>query len=89
MLGISGPLTIDAQGHRRDFLLEIIELYQKKSNPLDSVENGFKKIGTWDTLNKISYTRSETEMKEQITESFTNKTFIVVSRLGAPWLQWR
>ncbi|XP_063703290.1 glutamate receptor ionotropic, kainate 2-like isoform X2 [Culicoides brevitarsis] len=87
--GISGPLTIDENGHRRDFLLEVIEFFQKKNAPLSYSENGFKKIGTWDALNKITYTRTEGEIKEQLTESFQNKTFIVASRIGAPFLSYR
>lgn len=90
LTGISGPLSLDPDnGHRQDFLLEVIEFFQKKMAPLSFAENGFKKIGTWDALNKITYTRTEGEIKEQLTESFQNKTFIVASRIGAPFLSYR
>uniref|UniRef100_A0A336KHH4 CSON010578 protein n=1 Tax=Culicoides sonorensis TaxID=179676 RepID=A0A336KHH4_CULSO len=87
--GISGKLLFDERGHRRDFRLEIIELSQKKDNGHNSVENGFKRIGTWDAQNKITYTRTEGELMEQLEVSLQNKTFIVASRIGAPFLTFR
>lgn len=87
--GITGPLVFNSEGKRVDFRLEIIEFYQKKGHPLDHHENGFKKIGTWDAMQKISYTRTEGELEEQLFVNLQNKTFIVASRLGAPFLSLR
>lgn len=74
--GITGPITFDAEGHRTHFNLEIIELSKE----------GFKRIGTWDPIHDINYTRSQSEVESQIVESLQNKTFIVASRVGAPFL---
>lgn len=87
--GMSGPLLFDSEGNRIDFRLEIIEHFQKKGQPLDYHENGFKTIGTWDASQKISYTRTEGELEEQLFVNLQNKTFIVASRLGAPFLSLR
>lgn len=87
--GITGQMVFDTIGKRTDFRLEIIELFIKKGQPLDYHENGFKKIGTWDAIQKISYTRTEGELEEQLYVNLQNKTFIVASRLGAPFLSLR
>lgn len=52
-------------------------------------KEGFKTIGTWDPLNKIEYARTEDDITQQIVESLQNKTFIVSSRIGEPFLMWR
>lgn len=79
----------DKNGHRIDFLLEIIEFAQKKNAPLTFPDNGFKKIGTWDAVKRIAYTRTASEKQEQEQETWGNKTFIVVSRIGKPFLDYR
>lgn len=79
--GISGPFQFALHtGFRTNFEIEVVELQSKIKN-----ENGFKKIGTWND-HHISYTRSESDLQEQLVENIQNKTFIVVSRLGKPWL---
>ncbi|XP_001655464.2 glutamate receptor ionotropic, kainate 2 [Aedes aegypti] len=76
--GITGPIIFDDNGRRTHFQLDIIELSQ---------QDGFKKIAVWDPTNgKINYTRSQEDVHLQIVESLQNKTFIVASRLGAPFL---
>ncbi|KAK6631711.1 hypothetical protein RUM43_013775 [Polyplax serrata] len=75
--GVTGPISFDKNDGRRTFFrLEIAEL----------TKGGFKKIGTWDPVNKVNYTRTVGEFYSQIVEKLENKTFIVVSRLGAPFL---
>ncbi|XP_050099710.1 glutamate receptor ionotropic, kainate 2-like isoform X2 [Anopheles aquasalis] len=75
--GITGPIIFDDYGRRTHFHLDIIEL---------SKEEGFKKIATWDPTHGVNYTRSQGEVYSQIVESLQNKTFIVASRIGAPFL---
>lgn len=77
--GITGPITFDDMGRRTHFFLEIIE----------SSKDGFKKIGTWDPTYGVNYTRTQSEVDSQRVEALQNKTFIVVSRLGAPFLTER
>lgn len=66
-------------GRRTHFTLEIIESYK----------DGFKKIGTWDPTHGVNYTRTQSEVDSERDEAISNKTFIVVSRLGAPFLRER
>ncbi|XP_039444808.1 glutamate receptor ionotropic, kainate 2 [Culex pipiens pallens] len=78
--GITGPIIFDDNGRRTHFQLDIIELHQQE---------GFKKIAIWDPRGGINYTRSIDEVHLQIVESLQNKTFIVASRIGAPFLTWK
>ncbi|XP_053682747.1 glutamate receptor ionotropic, kainate 2-like [Sabethes cyaneus] len=78
--GITGPIIFDDDGRRTYFQLDIIELNQHE---------GFKKIATWDPRNGVNYTRSQEDVHQQIVESLQNKTFIVASRLGAPFLMMK
>lgn len=77
--GISGEILLNEEGKRPHFHLEITELSKE----------GFKKIGTWDQVHGVNYTRSLGEAYDQIVESLQNKMFIVASRIGAPFLQNR
>ncbi|KAJ6638984.1 Glutamate receptor ionotropic, kainate 2 [Pseudolycoriella hygida] len=75
--GMSGRIVFDDSGRRKDFYMEILELN------LD----GFNKIATLDPKNlNISYTRTQDEIYEQVTQSLKNKTLIVASRIGEPFL---
>lgn len=69
---MSGPIAFDKNdGRRIMFKLDIVEL----------TKTGFKKIGSWDPVNKINYTRTLGDIYSQIVERLENKTFMVVSRL--------
>uniref|UniRef100_A0A1B6DA51 Glutamate receptor 1 n=2 Tax=Clastoptera arizonana TaxID=38151 RepID=A0A1B6DA51_9HEMI len=74
--GMSGGIKFDKYGRRNLFRLEIIELSKE----------GFKKIGIWDSIEGANYTRTQREMTDTISESITNKKFVVTSRLGKPYL---
>lgn len=52
-------------------------------------KTGFKTIGTWNPFDKVEYTRSKDALEAQIEESLQNKTFIVSSRIGPPFLMWK
>ncbi|RZF39362.1 hypothetical protein LSTR_LSTR000883 [Laodelphax striatellus] len=76
MEGMTGMMGFNELGRRDYFSLEIIEL----------VKTGFKKIGSWDPKHGINYTRTQSEMYSELVQSISNKTFIVTSRLGRPYL---
>nr|XP_018907676.1 PREDICTED: glutamate receptor ionotropic, kainate 2-like isoform X1 [Bemisia tabaci] len=77
--GMTGPMRFNSTtGSRTYFELEISEILPH-----------LKKIGSWDPLNKIKYTRTRSEMYEDIVQAISNKTFIVTSRLGEPYLMLR
>lgn len=65
-------------GYRNEFSMEILEL---------SKDEGFKKIATWDPKNKVNITRALSDVYSQIALSIQNKTFVVASREGMPYLQ--
>lgn len=69
-------MIFNKQGRRDHFILEIIELSK----------NGFIKIGTWDNINSVKYTRTFAEAYEQTVQSLQNKTFIVAVRTDPPFL---
>ncbi|KAL7026717.1 hypothetical protein ACKWTF_005135 [Chironomus riparius] len=77
--GITGRIVFNDDGKRSHFQLEITELSKE----------GFKKIGTWDPEHHVNYTRTLGEAYEQVIEALQNKTFIVVSRIAAPFLDYR
>ncbi|CAB0014001.1 unnamed protein product [Nesidiocoris tenuis] len=71
MEGMTGKIRFDEMGNRKDFSMHISEL----------TKSGLKKIGTWDTEQGVSYSRTKEEMEGAVYQSISNKTFIVVSRL--------
>lgn len=58
-------------GFRNYFTLEIVEL----------TNTGFKKIGVWDPINEMSYTRTRNQMLSDLVNAKMNKTFIVASKI--------
>lgn len=76
---MTGRIIFNEEGHRSDFYLEVLELDQ----------DGFKKIAIWDPKDGINYTRSQSDVYSQITQSLHNKTIIVAARLGMPYLKLR
>jgi ionotropic glutamate receptor len=77
--GITGRIIFNDEGKRAHFQLEITELSK----------DGFRKIGTWDPEHHVIYTRTLGEAYDQVIEALQNKTFVVVSRIGAPFLDFR
>ncbi|XP_041980069.1 glutamate receptor ionotropic, kainate 2-like [Aricia agestis] len=75
--GITGNVTIDSStGERTNFNVEIMEL----SN------SGFNSIAKWNAESGFIYIRSLSEVSDILAEKWQNKTFRVVSKLGAPYL---
>ncbi|XP_050526853.1 glutamate receptor ionotropic, kainate 2-like isoform X2 [Daktulosphaira vitifoliae] len=74
--GLSGSLRFNiTTGHRSYFTLEIVELS----------DNGFKKIGLWDPMHGITYTRTSSEMLDDLVAANKNKTFIVATKITEPY----
>lgn len=74
---MTGRIIFNDDGRRTDFYMEVLEQSQE----------GFRKIATWDPASGINYTRSQSEVYSQITQSLQNKTVIVAARLGMPFLK--
>lgn len=77
MEGMSGKIKFDNNGRRTFFTLDVTQL----------MPTGFRKIGSWDPENRMTYTRTKSEMDRELYQSISNKTFIVVSRVGEPYLR--
>ncbi|XP_075975527.1 glutamate receptor ionotropic, kainate 2-like [Anticarsia gemmatalis] len=77
IVGITNDIRLDnITGERIDFNAEIMEL----SN------SGFNSIAKWNPESGIEYVRSASEASDRLAEKWQNKTFKVVSRIGAPYL---
>lgn len=63
---------------RSFFVLEIIEY---------SFAEGVKKIATWDPDQKVTSLRTTEEVEAQIAQSLQNKTLIVTTRTGEPYMR--
>ncbi|KAL0830570.1 hypothetical protein ABMA28_002722 [Loxostege sticticalis] len=75
--GITGKIFVDnSTGDRTNFDVEIMEL----SN------SGFNSIAKWNAETGFDYVRSANEVSDLLAEKWQNKTFRVVSRIGAPYL---
>ncbi|XP_075219248.1 glutamate receptor ionotropic, kainate 2-like isoform X3 [Lycorma delicatula] len=77
--GMSGKMAFDNSGLRNYFSIEILQL----------IDKGFKKLGSWDPKNGISYTRTTSEMAGEQLQNIKNKTFIITSRIGRPYLDFK
>lgn len=74
--GMTGRIIFDVNGQRTQFYMEVLEMSKE----------GFKKIGVWDVEQGIQATRDMSEIYSQISQSLHNKTIIVSSRVGMPFL---
>ncbi|XP_034827944.1 glutamate receptor ionotropic, kainate 2-like [Maniola hyperantus] len=75
--GITGQIKVDnTTGERTNFNVEIMEL----SN------SGFNIIAQWNAEEGFKYARTPSEVSDLLAEKWQNKTFRVVSRIGAPYL---
>lgn len=50
---------------------------------------GLKKIATWDPTYGINMTRTLSEVYTQISQSLHNRTMLVTSRIGMPYLRYK
>lgn len=77
---ISGRLGFDENFDRQHFSMDILEL---------SLNNGLQRIAIWDSVHGINITRALSDVYTQISQSLLNRTLIVASRLGMPFLRWK
>lgn len=77
IVGITDRITLDnTTGERLNFNVTIMELSK----------SGFNSIAKWDPETGFHYVRSANEVSDLLAEKWQNKTFRVVSRIGAPYL---
>ncbi|CAH4033775.1 unnamed protein product [Pieris brassicae] len=75
--GITGQISLNnSTGDRTNFDVEIMEL----SN------SGFNKIAKWRSDTGFVHFRTANDVSDRLAEIWQNKTFKVVSRIGAPYL---
>ncbi|XP_077295114.1 glutamate receptor ionotropic, kainate 2-like isoform X1 [Arctopsyche grandis] len=77
--GLTGRVEFNETGERNRFNLDVVELHK----------GIYYKIGSWDTHNGFAYTRSREHLKTILFEKLRNKTFIVSSKIGEPFLKYR
>lgn len=76
--GITGRIGFNENFERNYFDYDIVELQHGE---------GLKKIAFWDPVHGINMTRSMNDVYNQVAHSFSEKTFIIASRIGMPYLQ--
>nr|CAD7433466.1 unnamed protein product [Timema monikensis] len=77
--GMTGDISFDARGWRNHFTLDVVEV----------LYGGITKIGVWDSIDGINSTKTYEEKLIEIEKSIQNKTFIVFSKIGMPYLGWK
>lgn len=70
--GLTGKMRFDnVTGNRNYFKVDVIRVHESKKH----------RLGSWDPVDKMTLTRSASEMYSEFTQSISNKTFIVVGKL--------
>nr|CAD7459249.1 unnamed protein product [Timema tahoe] len=77
--GMTGEISFDARGWRNHFRLDVVEV----------LYGGITKIGVWDSIDGINSTKTYEEKLIEIEKSIQNKTFIIFSKIGMPYLGWK
>uniref|UniRef100_A0A2C9JM66 Glutamate receptor n=1 Tax=Biomphalaria glabrata TaxID=6526 RepID=A0A2C9JM66_BIOGL len=75
--GLSGSLTFDEDGHRKDFSLGVFSM---------ALDKGIQKIGTWSPKRRFVSIYDREEMYPDQERRDANGTKIITSILGAPFL---
>lgn len=83
-MGLTEKIYFNRDGARDEFTLDVIEMSTQENIPTT-----FQKTATWNGLNKdkVRLTRNYTDVLMQISQSIQNKTFIIVSHIGMPYLR--
>lgn len=72
MQGLTGKMRFDNEtGNRNYFKVDVIKVHETKKY----------RLGSWDPEQKMTLTRSASDMYTELSQSITNKTFIVVGKL--------
>ncbi|XP_033155312.1 glutamate receptor ionotropic, kainate 2 isoform X2 [Drosophila mauritiana] len=75
----TGRIDFNENGQRSFFTLRFMELNS----------DGFLDLATWDPVNGLDVLNDDEESEKRVGQKLSNKTFIVSSRLGAPFLTLR
>lgn len=78
--GITGNVLFNTDAHktrRTQFKLEILYIFKGR----------FRRLGSWDTTDKVKYDSTESEADSQMYETISNKTFKIVVKYGEPFLK--
>lgn len=72
MTGLTGKMRFDPEtGNRNYFKVDVVKVHESKKY----------RMGSWDPEERMTLTRSASEIYSEFTQSITNKTFIVVGKL--------
>lgn len=74
--GATGRVDFNEHGERNFFTLRFMEL----------TPSGFLDLATWDPVNGVDALEKEDASEKRVGEKLSNKTFIITSRIGAPFL---
>ncbi|XP_053961746.1 glutamate receptor ionotropic, kainate 2 [Anastrepha ludens] len=74
--GATGRIGFNQHGERNFFTLRFMEF----------TPNGFLELSTWDPVNGLDSVEKEDASEKRVGEKLSNKTFIITSRIGAPFL---
>ncbi|CAG0916801.1 unnamed protein product [Notodromas monacha] len=77
--GLSGTVRLDAQGYRRDFNLDILEVGKK----------GLEKVGRWEKGRGANYTRLWTDREAAIRQELKDKNLIITMIENAPYVMYK
>lgn len=70
--GLTGKMRFDnTTGNRNYFKLDVIKVFESKKH----------RLASWDPVDKLKLAKTASEMTEELFQSITNKTFIVVGKL--------
>ncbi|XP_063226898.1 glutamate receptor ionotropic, kainate 2-like isoform X2 [Bacillus rossius redtenbacheri] len=80
-LGLSGEVSFDAlSGRRKDITLEVMEVSHAK----------LRKIGNWTMHGGITQEKDYgAQVSQEAKQMMRNKTFIIASKIGKPYLDWK
>lgn len=70
--GLTGKMRFNSEtGNRNYFKVDVVRVQESKKH----------RLGSWDPVERITLTRSASEIYSEFAQSITNKTFIVVGKL--------
>lgn len=77
--GVTGPMKFNNKGERTTHLIEVL-------SPTPGAGNR-NILGIWDPENKMNLAKNRSQLVQEAEELISNRTFIVATVIGAPYLQ--
>nr|CAD7259373.1 unnamed protein product [Timema shepardi] len=74
-----GSISFDDRGRRHDFTLDMVEVSR----------GAVRHVGSWNSVTGLNHTQTYSEVLTEIQRNIQNKTFIVSSKTGMPYLDWK